>query len=222
MRTAASRGRMRMRTDQLIRAIVTDVQKTRPVEMALPLALLASAAIVGALFLMLVGPRSDPGVVVRSVALMTKQIFPVILAIGAFGAVVRLARPAARVGGWSAVLAVVPLVLLTAAVAELMQKPEQDWYTGLVGQTLWFCLSVIPLMSLPILAVSLWVLQRGASTRPTLSGAVAGLMSGGTATAIYAIHCTEDSPLFYATWYSLAILLVAALGAAFGSHVLRW
>lgn len=211
-----------MRTEQLIRVIAADVEPTRPVEVALPRALLASAVIVGALFLILVGPRSDPGVVASSGNVLIKQIFPVILAIGAFGAVVRVARPAARVGGWSALLAAVPLALLTAVVAELMRKPEQDWYSGLVGQTLWFCLTVIPLMSLPILAVSLWILRRGASTRPTVAGALAGLMSAGTATALYAIHCIEDSPLFFATWYSLAILAVTALGAVLGPRVLRW
>lgn len=211
-----------MRTDQFIRAIAADVERTRPVEVALPRTLLASAVIVGAAFLILVGPRSDFGVVASSANVLLKQVFPVILAIGAFGAVVRVARPAARVGGWSALLTAVPLVLLTAVAAELMQKPKQDWYSGLVGQTLWFCLTVIPLMSLPILAISLWILRRGASTRPPVAGALAGLMSGGVATALYAIHCTEDSPLFYVTWYSLAILLVTAVGAALGSQVLRW
>ena len=75
---------------------------------------------------------------------------------------------------------------------------------------------------MPLLAGTLWALRRGASTRPALAGAVAGLLSGGAAAAIYAVHCTEDSPLFYAVWYSLAILAVTGLGAALGSRVLRW
>jgi hypothetical protein len=32
----------------------------------------------------------------------------------------------------------------------------------------------------------------------------------------------EDSPLFYGTWYTLGVLIVAALGAVLGSRVLRF
>ena len=45
---------------------------------------------------------------------------------------------------------------------------------------------------------------------------------GGLATAVYAFHCTEDSPLFYAVWYVLAILAVTAVGALVGARALRW
>ena len=48
------------------------------------------------------------------------------------------------------------------------------------------------------------------STRPRASGALAGLLAGAIAAAIYALHCTETSPLFYAIWYGLAILAVTA------------
>ena len=68
------------------------------------------------------------------------------------------------------------------------------------------CLFFIGVMALPLLAGTLWALRRGASTRPGLSGALAGLLSGGAAAVVYSMHCTEDSPLFYAVWYVLAIL----------------
>jgi hypothetical protein len=77
-------------------------------------------------------------------------------------------------------------------------------------------------MSLPLLAATLWALRRGASTRPALSGALAGLLSGGAAATVYAVHCPEDSPLFYASWYVLAILGATALGALLGARLLRW
>ena len=83
----------------------------------------------------------------------------------------------------------------------------------MMGQSNGQCVAFISLMSLPLLAASLWALRRGASTRPALSGALAGLLSGGAAAAVYAVHCTEDSPLFYAFWYVLAILGATALGA---------
>ena len=77
-------------------------------------------------------------------------------------------------------------------------------------------------MSLPFLAATLWALRRGASTRPGLSGALAGLLSGAAAATVYAVHCTEDSPLFWSFWYVLAILFATALGALLGARVLRW
>jgi hypothetical protein len=38
----------------------------------------------------------------------------------------------------------------------------------------------------------------------------------------YAMHCIEDSPLFYITWYGLAIGGVAAVSTLIGARVLRW
>jgi hypothetical protein len=64
--------------------------------------------------------------------------------------------------------------------------------------------------------------RRGATTAPALAGFVAGLAGSGLAAAIYTLHCTEDSPLFYVTWYGLAISTIAAVSAALGSRLLRW
>nr|WP_271570195.1 NrsF family protein [Bradyrhizobium sp. CCBAU 11386] len=48
------------------------------------------------------------------------------------------------------------------------------------------------------------------------------IRSAGLAATPYASHCTDDSPLFVATWYTLAAALVAAVGALVGSKVLRY
>jgi hypothetical protein len=68
----------------------------------------------------------------------------------------------------------------------------------------------------------LFGLRQGAPTRPALAGGVAGLMSAGLAATIYASHCTDDSPLFVATWYTLAAALMTAIGALAGSKVLKF
>jgi hypothetical protein len=65
-------------------------------------------------------------------------------------------------------------------------------------------------------------LRRGAPSRPAVAGAIAGMVSAGLAATLYASHCTDDSPLFVATWYTLATALVTAVGAAVGSRVLRY
>ena len=53
-------------------------------------------------------------------------------------------------------------------------------------------------------------------------GAMAGLLSAGLAATLYASHCPDDSPLFVATWYTIATALVTAIGALVGSKVLRF
>jgi hypothetical protein len=55
-----------------------------------------------------------------------------------------------------------------------------------------------------------------------LTGAVAGLLSSGLAATLYASNCTDDSPLFVMTWYSVAITVVASIGALAGSKLLRF
>src|SRR6476646_3639973 len=39
---------------------------------------------------------------------------------------------------------------------------------------------------------------------------------------VFAIHCTNDSPLFVAIWYALAIGLMSMFGLVVGRHALRW
>jgi hypothetical protein len=78
------------------------------------------------------------------------------------------------------------------------------------------------LLSLPLLAAALIGLRHGAPTRPAIAGAIAGLLSAGLAATLYASHCTDDSPLFVAFWYTLATALVAAVGALIGSRMLKY
>jgi hypothetical protein len=106
----------------------------------------------------------------------------------------------------------------------MMMPQRLPMMTRLVGSNSRVCLTAIPLMSLPLLAAALIGLRHGAPTRPALAGAIAGLLSAGLAATLYASHCTDDSPLFVATWYTLATALVTAIGALAGSGaaVLRY
>ncbi|NJO33150.1 MAG: DUF1109 family protein, partial [Rhodospirillales bacterium] len=54
------------------------------------------------------------------------------------------------------------------------------------------------------------------------AGAVAGLLASGLSAALYATHCPDDSPLFVAVWYTLAVGAVVVVGALAGRRVLRW
>ena len=65
------------------------------------------------------------------------------------------------------------------------------------------CLTLIPLLSIGP-PICLLALRNGASTRPGLAGAIAGLAASGIGATFYATNCTDDSPLFVVTWYPLA------------------
>jgi hypothetical protein len=104
-----------------------------------------------------------------------------------------------------------------------MMVPQQlPMMTRLVGTNSKVCMTAVPLMSLPLLAASLIGLRHGAPTRPAVAGALAGLSSAGLAATLYASHCQDDSPLFVATWYTIATAIVTAIGALVGSKVLRF
>ncbi len=211
-----------MRTDELVRVLAADTTPAPDPGRRLARGLAAGAVVVAAVALPVLGFRPDPMAVLTRGPVMLKQLLPVLLAVAAFGAALRLARPEGRVGRWGALLAAVPVLLVVAVAAELAALPRAGWMPALMGRTSMFCLGAITLMALPPLAGALWALRAGASTRPAASGALAGLLAGGTGAALYAIHCTEDSPLFYAVWYALPVLGATVAGAAIGRRLLRW
>jgi hypothetical protein len=144
----------------------------------------------------------------------------VVLAAGAFWTATVLGRPDGNArAGW---LLLPALILATGVVAELAVSPRATWTERLLGEDPLTCFAIVAVLSLPILAAALVALRHGAPTRPRLAGAMAGLLAGAIAAALYTLHCPEDSLLFVAAWHVPAIALVAALGAAVAGRVLRW
>lgn len=211
-----------MRTEDLVRALAADTRPARPVALSLVGAVALATLAVAALALPLLGVRPDLAAALARPEVAAKQVLPILLAIAAGGAAVRLSCPDMRMARWATALSAVASLLGIAIVATLARLPRDDWMPAMMGGTSLQCLALVASMSVLPLAAALLALRSGATTRPALSGALAGLVAGGAAAAVYAVHCTEDSPLFYATWYGLAILLVAAAGAAAGSRLLRW
>ncbi|MGH6804077.1 MAG: NrsF family protein, partial [Methyloceanibacter sp.] len=72
------------------------------------------------------------------------------------------------------------------------------------------------------LAIFLLTLRHGAPTRPALAGAVSGLLAGGIAATFFAAQCTNDSPLYVATWYTIGIAGLALIGAVGAKRIVRW
>ncbi|HEX5779710.1 MAG TPA: DUF1109 domain-containing protein [Xanthobacteraceae bacterium] len=210
-----------MKTDDLIRALAADGATRRAsVERAFVLLVLAGIAVAAILFAVLLGPRADLADVAGSY--LFKLIVTLSLAIAAAWLATRLARPGADAGFVVIFLLAAPLILGSAVLIELATVEPAMRVAKAVGNSWQTCLTYIPILALPVLVAALLALRHGAPTRPALSGAVAGLAAGGFGAALYAAYCLEDSPLFLATWYTLAILGVAAAGALVGPRVLRW
>jgi hypothetical protein len=212
-----------MQTDQLIRTLAADnAHRARPVGFVLTLALLAAAPVSVAMFLVGLGMRPDVMTAMHNPFFDLKFAVTLALAIPAIAISLHLSRPEALLRGWAWLL-LIPAGLLVAGISGEMMVPQRlPMMTRLVGSNWRTCLTAIPLMSLPLLAAALIGLRHGAPTRPAVAGAIAGLVSAGLAATLYASHCTDDSPLFVATWYSIATALVTAIGALAGSRVLRF
>ena len=212
-----------MDTDQLIRTLAADnSQRARPVSFVLALALLAAAPVSLLMFFAELGVRPDVMTAMHNPFFDLKFAVTLALASAAITVSLHLSRPEASLRGWGW-LFVIPAGLLAAGIGGEMMLPQRlPMMTRAVGGNSRVCLTAIPLMALPLLAAALIGLRHGAPTRPAVAGAIAGLLSAGLAATLYASHCTDDSPLFVATWYTMATALVTAIGALAGSRVLRF
>jgi hypothetical protein len=212
-----------METEQLIRTLAADnVHRARPVGFVLALALLAAAPASMAMFLAGLGVRPDIMTAMHNPFFDLKFVVTLALAISAIVVSLHLSRPEASLRGWAWLL-MIPVGILAAAIAGEMMIPQRlPMMTRLIGSNSRVCMTAIPLISLPLLAGALIGLRHGAPARPAVAGAIAGLLSAGLAATLYASHCTDDSPLFVATWYTIATALVTAVGALAGSRLLRF
>ena len=216
-------GTMSMDTDQLIKTLAADnAHRPRPVGLVLALALLAAAPVSILMFVAELGVRPDVMTAMHNPFFDLKFAVTLALAAAAIAVSLHLSRPEASLRGFVWLLAI-PAGLLVAGISGEMMMPQRlPMMTRLVGNNSKVCMTAVPLMSLPLLAAALIGLRHGAPTRPALEGAMAGLLSAGLAATLYASHCTDNSPLFVATWYTLGAALVTAIGALVGSRVLRF
>lgn len=212
-----------MDTEALIRTLAADnSHRSRPVGYALMLALLAAAPVSLLMFFTELGVRPDVMTAMRNPFFDLKFAITLALAAASVAVALHLSRPEASLRGFGWYL-LIPVGLLVAGIGSEMMMPQRaPMMTRLVGNNSRFCMTFIPVLSVPLLLAALLGLRHGAPSRPALSGALAGLLSAGFAATLYASHCTDDSPLFVATWYTLAIAFVAAVGALIGSRVLKY
>lgn len=212
-----------MKTDDLIRALAADHRPAGPSPAAaLLLAALAGLSVSAAAFLIWVGLRPGLGGLLTSWAFMLKPLEMGLLVVAAAAMLLTLAKPGLSPRRALRLAALVPAIMLAALAVELTSVPRGEWLVRLAGEHWSVCVINMVLLALPMLAALLLGLRFGAPTRPALAGAAAGLLAGALSASLYISHCPDDSPLFVAAWFTLAIAIVTALGAALGARLLRW
>lgn len=212
-----------MKTQDLIRALAADTSTSAaPMARIWSLAVVGAAALAAIVFLLTIGPRPDIAAAAETVRFVAKPVLTMTLAMAALVAIGALSRPVPVRRTALAWLAAVPVLMGAAVALELAAVPSEQWRARLVGTNSMVCLTYIPLIGAGPLLLFLLALRHGAPGRPAIAGAVAGLLAGGIAATFYAMHCPDDSPLFVATWYTIAVAGLAAIGAAFAPCIARW
>jgi hypothetical protein len=211
-----------MRTDQLVAALVADrAAGRRPLRRALVVALVAGGALSLAVFFLALGVRADIGPALATWRFDLKVATVLLGLVLAFGLCLDCARPDMPRHPLRRLLPLLAVVAAAVAI-ELASVPASSWETRLVGTNAMICLPMVPVLSLAPLVATLLILRRGAPASPALAGAAAGLLAALCGASLYAFHCFDDSPLFVATWYTLAALPVMAIGGLAGHRLLRW
>lgn len=213
-----------MKTDDLISALANDASPTPSNAVARTLGLgLGLGVVVSALTMMLwLGIRADLMASMMTGPFWMKLAYALSVAALGFGLIERLARPDGE-GGVFRPLILAPLAIIVALAGyQLLGASDAVRMQLMLGGSYQVCSRTIVILSIPIFLGLFWALRALAPTRLVLAGAVAGLVSGAAATAIYAFHCTESAAPFVAIWYTLGMLVAGAIGALLGRSLLRW
>jgi len=214
-----------MRTNELINTLVGDhasQPRPKPVAHGLVMAIIGGLAISGALFALTLGVRPDIVSALGTWRFDLKLSANLVLVIAATWVALRLSSPTTKPLSALQALIVPALVLLAAVVYELVTIPALEWPSRAMGVGRVMCVASIIFLSVLPLTATIYALRQGAPTSPAVTGAVGGLLAGALGATVFAMHCTNDSPLFVAIWYALAIGLMSMFGLLVGRHALRW
>ncbi|MGZ3403029.1 MAG: NrsF family protein [Phenylobacterium sp.] len=211
-------------TDDLIAGLSADLPKVAPGAIGRRIALGLGLGGLGSAIVMLVwlGPRPDLAQAVTTPMFWMKFGYAALTGLILAGVLARLSRPAARVGALALAAAAPFAVVAAMAALRLAQAPPEAHQALLMGQSSRICPWRIVAIGLPLLAGAVWAVRGLAPTRLGLAGLAAGGCAGALGAMIYSLACNETSAPFLAIWYTLGMALVAALGAAAGSRLLRW
>jgi hypothetical protein len=213
-----------MRTNDLIEQLATDL---RPMPKSAGFARLLTGPVVGGavalgLVLVLLGPRKDFSDAMLTSPFWIKWVYVLVVTSVAFWLCKRFARPEPASGNLFLALTIPLLALAALGFLELSAVPSDQRVSLWLGMSARKCPWIIAALSLPVFAGVLWAFRRFAPTQQRLAGFSAGLFAGALSAMVYAVHCSESTASFVATWYSAGMLLPGLQGLAIGPRVFRW
>lgn len=212
-----------MKTDQLIDALVADHgYRQAGIGLAVAVALAVGLSTSVAFLLFGTGLRPDIAEALATWRFDFKLVVTLMLAASGAFLMMRASRPGAEIAAARILVFAAPVLLGLAVIVELATVPMANWMPNVVGTNAIHCLLLIPTFSAPMLIALMIALRRGAPTSTGLAGIAASLMASGFGAAIYALQCTDDSPLFLAVWYVAAISILVVGGRAAGRRFLNW
>ncbi len=213
-----------MRTEDLIQSLSSDTRPVSPhaVEQRVLTGLLGGAAAAVALMILTMGFRPDFPGAFMNFSFWMKWTYTASLALLAIGVTLHVARPDAGRLRWLWALAIPVVLLAVLSAGELIRTPSEHWMPMWLGSSWRQCSMRVVELSLPVFVGLLWAFRRLAPARLGMAGAAAGLAAGACAATVYGLHCPEVSATFVITWYSLGMIVSAAMGALVGPRLLRW
>jgi hypothetical protein len=205
-----------MRTSDLVDLIARDDLVAQREGWALAAAMTGGFIVVLLLTIGLLGIR--PMVVLGGSDVLAKLFFT----FGLFALSVPALRRSLRPGAASGWLRFLPLIAaagvsLAAIVEILLASQVAVWRPDTP-----ICLTMIPLLSLPPLAILALAARRQAPTNLPDAGLWIGLAAGALSASAYALHCPNDDPVYLAAWYLPAVLIAGLIGRILGPRLLAW
>jgi hypothetical protein len=212
-----------MKTNDLIDLLASDTLQTqKPALQRLTYPLLISACVSGVLLVIYFGINPEMGQMAVHPAFLIKMLWLAsLMGFSLFG-LFRLSRPGIPAGHTGTGLGLSLLAMVSLGWMQYLQADSGARMAHWMGSSWDVCGISIAALSLPVLGALLWALRQLAPTRPALTGAVAGVLSGSLASGIYSLHCPETSFVFFAIWYTAGMALSTLMGAILGARLLRW
>ncbi len=213
-----------MKTEELIALLARHPEamaRPRPL-LEWTLALSVAVASAFALMLLLLGPRADlQSVMAQPMFWQKLGILGLFAASGLLWA--HRAGIPGREGGWQAGLRWAgPLWAVAATLVTVLSAPAGARAELFWSPSVFWCLGMIPVLSVVPAIALIVLLQRAAPAEPARAARAAGMAAAGVGAVAYAFHCPTDQPGYLLLVYGAAIASTTLITQFVGQRLLRW
>lgn len=190
-----------MKTSEFINLLVEDHHAETGFKRKSNIAVLTGTAISVALLVFMVGVRPRISDVLAEPRVAVKVVATALAAVIGCSFAFRAALPGRSSRNLSTAMVLPASILAAAVLVELTTTPSSSWWEQALGRYPVYCLIFIPSLSAAPLTGLMTVMRMGAPANAAHACALAGLAAGLLGAAVYAWHCTDDSPFFVVIWY---------------------